>query len=198
MKAHILYCLVLLLPLNPAFAQTNNDDESKPQIAMLGTFHFAGSSDVIAMQVDDLKSEKRQEEIKQLVEALAKFKPTKVILEYPYLNTRLDSTYQLYLGGQHKLTINERQQLGFRLAKAMGHEHIYPADHRMNLPFDELMAHLAQNGQTSQFEKMVAFLKSEVMGMMQTNYNSKSIMEFMVWMNRDELDDKNIDIRTVH
>lgn len=194
MKTYLLYCLVLLLQFDLAYAQSGNKETSKPQIAMLGTFHFAGSSDVVAMQVDDLKSEKRQAEIVQLVEALAKFKPTKVILEYPYLNSRLDSVYQRYRSGQKELTINERQQVGFRLAKMMGHEKIYPADHQMDLPFNELMTHLAENGQTSQFESFVAALRTEVMGLMQSNYDSKTIKDFLVWMNAEEMDKKNKNI----
>ncbi|MEL7148622.1 MAG: DUF5694 domain-containing protein, partial [Bacteroidota bacterium] len=139
----------------------------------------------------DLRSEQRQAEIVDLVTAIARFKPTKVILEYPYQNARLDSVYQLYLKGTHKLTINERQQVGFRLAKSLGHQHIYSADHQMNLPFDELTKHLAENGMISQFEGMVGFLQTEVLPMMQRTYDSTTIIAFMAWMNSEEMDRKN-------
>ncbi|NAS14424.1 DUF5694 domain-containing protein [Poritiphilus flavus] len=191
MRPTTLFIIALFANLTFSFAQSNPGEEQKPTIALLGTFHFAGSSDLIALDVKDLKTDKRQGEIQDLVTALAKFKPTKIILEYPYQKNRLDSLYQEYREGEHQLSINERQQLGFRLAKELGHNHIYPADHHLDLPFDELMAFLEENERMNEFQAMMEYMKSEVMVSMQNAYDSASLKEFFVWLNSDRSDKMN-------
>ncbi len=163
----------------------------KPTIALLGTFHFAGSSDAMSLKTDDLTSPKRQNEIKDLVEALAEYKPTKVVLEYPYGATGLDSIYQLYLKGSHNLTINERQQIGFRLAKKMGHKHIFVADHHLDLPFDTLINFLQKEKQMNLFENMMSDMKTQVMDVLQKAYDNMTIKEFFVMLNNEKYDALN-------
>lgn len=190
-KAYLL--LAILFTLNGvATAQYNNSQEQeKPTVALLGTFHFAGSSDAMSLKIDDLTSTKRQKEIEELVQALAEYKPTKVILEYPFGNTGLDSLYQLYLKGSHTLTINERQQIGFRLAEKMGHKHIYVADYHLDLPFDTLIDFLQKKEQMDLFENMMSDMKIQVMDVWQKAYNNMSIKEFFVFMNSDKYDALN-------
>ena len=44
--------------------------------------------------------------------------------------------YDAYLSGSLTLRRSEEEQIGFRLAKMMGHTHIYPVDVKMNLNSD--------------------------------------------------------------
>ncbi|MEM6699155.1 MAG: hypothetical protein AAF599_12205, partial [Bacteroidota bacterium] len=110
-KIHLTVLILLILNINLLASNLIQADSTKPTIAFLGTFHFAGSNDVLSLKIDDLTTDKRQGEIKDLVNALAAYEPTKIILEYPYGDLELDSLYQSYLNGKHTLTINERQQL---------------------------------------------------------------------------------------
>lgn len=158
---------------------------------MLGTFHFAGSRDLLSLKVDDLTSEKRQKEIQELVDALKAFKPTKVLIEYPFGRTRIDSVYQTYRNGKHTLSINEIQQVGFRLANQLGHEHIYPADHRQDLPFNELMAFLQSTNQMEGFNALIQEMQKTVMLPLQEYYNNHNLKSFFVYMNSDESDAMN-------
>lgn len=191
-KKEILALSFILMFMNLVFAQANiNHGQIKPAIALLGTFHFAGSSDAMSLKTDDLLSPKRQNEIEELVNSLVKYKPTKIILEYPYGNTGLDSIYQLYLKGSHALTINERQQIGFRLAAKMGHDHVYVADYQLQLPFDSLIAYLQKNGQMKLFENMLFDIKTKVMDVWQKAYDELSIKEFFVFLNNDKYDALN-------
>ncbi|GAA4960323.1 DUF5694 domain-containing protein [Algibacter aquimarinus] len=186
------YLTLLLFISLSAFAQSKDKTKNKkPTIAILGTFHFAGSpTDAASLKVDDMKSEKRQDEILELVDLLAKFKPTKVIIERPFTSKRADSLYAQYLNGEHKLHISETQQLGFRLAKKLNHNHVYPADTKMDLPFDELMNYLNNEGKMHEFQNMMNSIM-QVMGEMQNIYNSNSLNDFLIYMNSDKNDDLN-------
>jgi len=192
MSKELLLLIIFIIFNSLAMAQSDiNLEQKKPIIALLGTFHFAGSSDAMSLKTDDLTSLKRQNEIEELVRSLAEYKPTKIILEYPYGNTGLDSIYQLYLKGTHSLTINERQQIGFRLGAKMGHKNVYSADHWLELPFDSLMTFLQENGQMGLFENMMSDMKEQVMDVWQKAYNDLTLKEFFVFLNSDKYDALN-------
>ncbi|MEM9529153.1 MAG: DUF5694 domain-containing protein, partial [Bacteroidota bacterium] len=95
----------------------------KPKIACLGVFHFAGTSDYSSVSFDRLDSEKRQGEIRDLIEQLKAFKPTKILVEYPAKSAeKLDSSYAAYCRGEYSLSLNEVDQLGFRIARELEHD----------------------------------------------------------------------------
>jgi hypothetical protein len=191
MKIKIITSIMILGFLNYGIAQTTQKNESdNPTIAFLGTIHFAGSSDMAGIKTGDIETPKRQEEIKALTDALALYKPTKIILEYPYGNTKLDSLYQQYLIKKHTLNVNEQQQIGFRLAAQLGHKHIYPADFKMNLPFDELTTYLESAGEMDDFQTMMNNIII-VMGELQKVYTDSSLKEVFVYMNQTKFDNLN-------
>lgn len=192
MKKAYLFLAIIFVSNSIVTAQTSSKQwTEKPNIALLGTFHFAGSSDAMSLKIDDLTSTKRQNEIEDLVDALTEYKPTKVILEYPYGTTGLDSIYQLYLNDSHNLTINERQQIGFRLAAKMKHQHVYAADHHLDLPFDTLINFLQEKKQMNLFENMMSDMKTQVMDVWQEAYKNMTIKEFFAYMNSDKYDAMN-------
>ncbi len=122
---------ILLLSLLLSFQMSAQ--ESSTQVLTLGTFHFNFSnSDFIQVQdsnqIDVLKPE-HQDEIKQIVEQLKAFEPTIIVIEYqPSKQVKIDSLYASYLTGEHQLTRNESQQIGFRLGKEMGIKKLYCVD----------------------------------------------------------------------
>lgn len=130
----------------PMAAATQDD---RPHIMILGTFHFTGGgSDYINPEVDDYLAPSRQHEIELLVDALAAFEPTKIVVELvPDAEDRFNATYQQYLAGEHDLTVNERQQIGMRLAARLGHDRLYAADYRSGMDFEAMMTAGAENGQ---------------------------------------------------
>ena len=181
-----LWVLVFFISLN-----LNAQDQEKPVVAMLGVFHFAGSNDLLSVKFDDLRSDKRQAEILEAVEKLKAFKPTKVILEFPYGNNKLDSVYQLYRKGERKLSINERQQLGFRVAADLGHEYIYPADKPSDLPFNELMGFLQQEGRMQEFQQLIEQVKTDVILKDEEFLKENSVMDYLVKLNDEQHDRDN-------
>lgn len=186
-----LTAILILTVTFESFSQSSISDDLKPQIALLGTFHFAGSNDLLSLKIDDLETEKRQKEMLNLIDKIKKYKPTKVILEYPYGGTKLDSLYQLYRNGTYHLGINESQQIGFRLANQLGHEHIYAADHRADLPFDDLMQHIGSIGQMEDFTQIIEDINRNVMMPQKSYYESHNLSEFFVMMNSDKYDKDN-------
>jgi hypothetical protein len=199
MRNSLAMILIFVLCVNLIHAQSVSYPKvTKPDIAILGTFHFAGSSDLLSLEVGDLTTSKRQTEIETVVKALANYQPTKVVLEYPFGKTRLDSLYQQFLKGNHSISINERQQIGFRLAAKMGHEHIYTADHHLELQFDQLMLYLETEGKMNMFQDLIAMMKSEVMDVWQNAYNTISLREFFILMNADKYDRMNRNVYLQH
>ena len=88
----------------------------------------------------------KQAEIAAVVDALAAFRPTVVVVERrPERAAALDSLYAAYRAGRHALGRSEVEQLGFRLAARLGHDRVYPADHGGEFPFGPLMAYAGEH-----------------------------------------------------
>lgn len=124
---------LLMCSLNSYTPAQNNLESSKTQVMILGTFHFAYPNlDRIKTKDPDkidFSTPERQKEIEELVQQLAKFKPTKIAVEMQtWTQAKNDSLYNEYLKGSFSLPINESYTLGFRLAKLLGLERVYCVD----------------------------------------------------------------------
>ncbi|MBK8905589.1 MAG: hypothetical protein IPM53_30685 [Anaerolineaceae bacterium] len=99
-------------------------------LLILGTYHFANPGlDAVQTQVADVLAEEKQREITAVLHTLATFQPTKIAVEAPFKEAEsLNQQYAAYRAGNHQLTRNEIQQLGYRLAAQLNHERIYPID----------------------------------------------------------------------
>ena len=113
-------------------------EEDRPTLFVLGSPHFANPGrDLINVEVEDVLNERRQAEMELVVEQLAAFEPTHVAVEIePSRQAELDARYRAYLEGQHQLSRNEVEQLGFRLAAAAGHQRVFAIDTYINSPGD--------------------------------------------------------------
>ncbi len=103
---------------------------TKPVLMVLGTPHLDNPGrDYVNLWVDDVLVPKRQREIAELVARLAQFRPTKVALEVPYeRNGQLNDAYRTYVAGKREISRNEVHQIGFRLARTLGHEEVHAVD----------------------------------------------------------------------
>lgn len=135
-----------------AVAQT----EARPEILVLGTYHMANPGhDIYNMQADDVRAPKRQQEISQLIEVLKKFQPTKVAIEAEGNSPRLKQ-YSDYVAGKYTLTANEIDQIGYRLAKEMGHKAIYPVDEDGDFPWQRVLDYAKATGRKDKFDTVSA------------------------------------------
>ncbi|NPA43866.1 MAG: hypothetical protein GXO27_07550 [Chlorobi bacterium] len=100
------------------------------RVLTLGTFHFAfPNRDVVKKEGIDVLEPQYQREIQQLVNRLAAFRPTHIVVEHPAeQQASYDSLYHAYLAGRHTLDRSEDQQIGFRLAARLGLKRLHCVD----------------------------------------------------------------------
>ncbi len=105
--------------------------QTKPTVMILGSWHFSNPGmDRFNTKTDDVLAPKRQSEIKQAVERLKEFKPSKIAVEVdPSRCDAENQNYQGYLNGTYELGPYEGDQIGYRLAKEFGHSRVYCVDH---------------------------------------------------------------------
>jgi hypothetical protein len=121
--------LAMFLATSAAAADTCKD---RATLLILGVYHMDNPGmDAKNVQADDVRAPKRQLELEQLAEKLARFAPTKIAIEAPYRNETWPDRYRKFLNGDYVLGRNEIEQVGFRLAKRLGHPTIYPVDFPM-------------------------------------------------------------------
>lgn len=105
------------------------------EILILGTFHFAQQQEIDILRPDG------QEQLARLLTQLEKFAPDKIAVEYPYArNDDLNSEYRRYLEqpADSLTSRNEIAQIGFRLARRLGHDRVFGVDVPMNLWHDSI------------------------------------------------------------
>ena len=155
----------------------------KAHVLVLGTFHMANPGhDIFNLKVDDVSTEKRQKEIAETAATLKKFRPTKIAIESDPGGKRVQQ-YQDYLDGKYTLTRNEIDQLGFRLAKELGHKQIYPIDADGDFPFDKVQEFAKKNGKQKALDEWMAAIpklldkESEIL-------KNGTISDLLLFMNR--------------
>lgn len=149
---------------SPAPPQSQTDflrsAEPKASVLMLGVFHFSspGLDGYKPEYHFDAMSPERQREIEDVVDRLARFQPTKIAVEFlPARQAKMDELYRQYVAGEHELGVNEVYQLGFRLAKKLGHPRVHLVDARARHYFtaeeyEERQAKLEAGGALSDTE----------------------------------------------
>lgn len=116
--------------------------EEKAKVLILGTYHFGNcGGHVINFEVEDITSEEKQLEIKEVIEKLLKFKPTKIAVEAREEKAKeLNQVYSeycannAYMPNQIISHRNEIVQIAFRLGQILNHNKIYPVDYPVDLP----------------------------------------------------------------
>lgn len=99
------------------------------KVMVLGVAHLVAKRDVHnSVFQDSPLSPKRQAQIDDIVARLARFHPTKVLIEAPMGDPKYDVRYREYLAGKYTLGANEIYQFGYKLAARAGDPSIYPVD----------------------------------------------------------------------
>jgi hypothetical protein len=105
--------------------------EPTARLMLLGTFHFrdAGLDRYQPQHRIDVLSAERQAEVADIVARLARYRPTKVAIERrPDRQPEIDAEYATYQQDAFALPPDEQYQLGFRLARQLGHPTVYGVD----------------------------------------------------------------------
>jgi hypothetical protein len=193
--------LALALALSagpPASAQRAADPTPPPgwpacsarqaQVMLVGTYHMAGSSrDTYADTASDILTPRRQTEVRALVEALARLRPTKIALEAGVAEqTPLNEAYHTYLRGSHALTSNERQQVGFRLARLLGHDSVYAVDAPMSIGNDSIGAFYARHPEIPQRYAWVVEAADRRVTADRIRLGRSTLSDYLRWLNSEE------------
>ncbi len=92
---------------------------SMAEVLVLGTYHMDNPGrDIFNMEADDVLAPNRQAEIRELLDVLIRFRPTKIAIEADSDSPKIKQ-YQDYLAGKYELGRGERDQIGFRLGKEL-------------------------------------------------------------------------------
>ena len=181
----------------PAFAQSPT---ARAEVLVLGVYHMANPGrDIFNTKADDVLAAKRQRELQQLAEVLKKFQPTKIAIEADVWSQRVPREYSDYVAGKYTLTRNEIDQVGYRLAKEMGHKAIYPVDVDGEFPFQRVVNYAKASGRSKELEAMM----NEVGNMVKAQNDflaSHTVLETLLYMNADPkvADDVGFYFREAH
>ncbi len=158
----------------------------RAEVLVIGVYHMANPGhDIFNTQADDVLAPKRQAEIAQLIATLEKFHPTKIAVEADVYDKRVPKAYSDYLAGKHELTRNEVEQIGFRLARQLGHKTVYPVDADGDFPYQRLINYAKGSGRAKEFDAISSDIGAMVKA--QNEYlASHTILETLLSMNADD------------
>jgi hypothetical protein len=138
---------------------------------IVGDFHMSNPGrDLHNVQVDDVLAPKPQAQIEAVTQALARFHPTMVAVEWPADITT--DRYAQYLKGTLAPSRNEVVQLGFRLAKITGLSTVHGIDVDGDFPYDAVAAYAKAHGQSALLDEQNAAIEAVVQeqtGMLRDN-----------------------------
>ena len=171
--------------LAPAQGASAKDEAKRAEVLVLGVYHMANPGhDVFNMQVDDVLAPKRQQEIAELAAVLKKFQPTKIAIESNYGEDAVPKRYAEHLAGTRPLSRNEIEQIGFRLAKDMGHTTVYPVDADGDFPFQRVLDYAKATGQSARLEAEMGEVGKMVKA--QDEYlKTHTVLQTLLLMNSD-------------
>ncbi|HSX59667.1 MAG TPA: DUF5694 domain-containing protein [Tahibacter sp.] len=133
-------CLLLVPPASLA-----EPAPAPVDVMIVGVFHMSNpGKDIHNLKVDDMLSPARQAEIAAVTEALARFRPNRIDVEWP--KAVVEERYAKYLDGSLPPSRNEVVQLGFRLAKDAGAKSIHGIDVDGDFPYEALKTYADANG----------------------------------------------------
>ncbi|PIF33146.1 hypothetical protein CLU81_3722 [Flavobacterium sp. 9] len=184
-----------LIALLTVTTTSGQESKHKTKILLIGTIHFeTPHTDSFELKVDDFLSTKRQNELEDLTNALSQTKATKVMIEKPFDSQRsTDSLYNLYLTGHYKLTVSEREQIGFRLGKKLKLNQINCVD-KFYAMHDSLMAATAKENNQLYLLKDLGTQANAMISDFDNQLKKGTITEVLKYINRPDQLERNLSI----
>lgn len=132
-----LLLLTLLAP--PSSPPGHGHDLGRPDLLIVGSPHLANNNkDAVHTRLEDIRTPRRQSEIEELVDTLARYRPTRIAVERLVEDQAdLDARYAAWRAGKAELAQNEIEQIGFRLAAKLGLSHLDAVDWNGTAPMAE-------------------------------------------------------------
>ena len=143
--------------------------EPPAQVMVLGTWHFDNPGrDVVNVKAEDVRTPRRQCELRAIAKSLAQFRPTKIMVERVANGPDLiDSGFGGFSPAQLLERKDERVQIGYRLAHLLGHNKVYAIDEQPSegepdyFPFGKVMQHAQANNQMARLQASMAQVEAD-------------------------------------
>ena len=166
----------------------------KPTIMILGTYHMDNpGADAVNFEADDVLAAKRQRELQQLVEQLARFKPTKIAVEADTsLDAEVNAEYQDYLNAVYQPGRSEGEQVSFPLAQKMQHSKIYcvdwfrKADEEETVDVEAFAKAHNQSGLLERADAMVQAMAQAPLTTLTEIQKTGSVIDLLRFLNQEE------------
>lgn len=155
------------------------------EVLVLGTYHMDNPGrDIFNMEADDVLAPKRQAEIRELLDVLTRFHPTKIAIEADSDSPKIKQ-YQDYLAGKYELGRDERDQIGFRLAKELNLPKIYGIDADGDFPYLAIQDYAKAHGREKELESLMEQVGKRVRDENEF-LKSHSVLQMLLRMNSSE------------
>lgn len=149
------------------FWSTSSSAQQPVQVMVVGTYHMGNPGrDVANVQADDVTQPRRQAELQAVADALATWRPTRILVEQQQPAPFTIPGYRVFTPRDLQTSRNEIVQIGYRLARQLGHTDIYGFDEqpRGNEPdyfqFDRVQAYAAAHGQSGVTDQLRSYFTS--------------------------------------
>ncbi len=161
------------------------------EVMVVGTYHFGSPGlDIFNSKIDDVLKPQRQLELEVLATALAEFSPTKIMLERVAETPALiDPCYAAFTPGDMAESRDERVQIGYRVARQLGHRTVYAIDEQHYFPFDKLVAWAQATGAQARLDALMA--KGAARAKRIEELQSRTVPAALAEMNRSETIDSD-------
>ncbi len=160
----------MLLPIlaaaaTPAIAA---EPQRPVQVMVLGSYHFGNPGrDKVNAHVDDVTTPQRQHELEALADAIAEFKPTRVMVEAQRPGPTYDVTdFATFTPSLLKTDRDERIQIGYRIAESAGLRSVQGIDEQPDkgepdyFPIGRVEAYAKAHGQKAYLDAAFATVQA--------------------------------------
>lgn len=171
--------------------QTSENIGARPIVMLVGTFHFAEpKKDVVKNKTKDVTGNESQAYLEDLARRIANYSPTAILLEYDQKeDEKVNERYAQYRAGKCRLSANEIEQIGFRVAKLIGLNRVHSFDER-EVPW-KAQNLFEQLKHETELEKRFNESISEMTEDEERAHSSLSLRELLIKYNSSEMDCKN-------
>lgn len=167
--------------------------QTRAKVMILGVYHFdSPNRDYVKSPRVDHLAPAKQDEIAEVLDRLAAFEPTKIVLEAVPGTTQLQRRYEAFLRDELELAGDEREQLGFRIAKQFAHPVVHMADHALGMDLGAVVA-LAEESGDARFLAWFGQAMADAQAMVERHART-SVRDVLVELNEPALQDRTRDL----
>lgn len=148
----------------------------KKEIILVGTFHFE--------QLEELLKDK-EKEVEELVDYLCDFKPTKVALEWD--KTKNKELNEEYKNSNGNYSMDEIQQVGFRLVKKLQHDKVYAVNWTGKITQDDMIN--LNNAIKSSYPELINMMGTLSENAAEISLNTKLIHSYQKLNGRESIEE---------